>query len=219
MSTTKESGAIPLGAVRTADGQVVVPASRRADGSVRKPIRIRQGYVPQDEVPAYKTVAQRAKRAAEGGESSGSGVDAVVDDLSLDKLSLDRQQVPPSRGRPHNSEVARHDRGSRESPAYDTNAHAEVAPAAAAAASAETSGADEQQQLKRQLTKINKQLKEISKLEAAQPSSLSAQQQQKIARKPTLQQDKSQIIAALNGATVTKSGGSGGRRPKVAISL
>lgn len=32
---------LPLGAVRTAGGQVVVPASRRADGSTRKPIRIR----------------------------------------------------------------------------------------------------------------------------------------------------------------------------------
>lgn len=52
---------LPLGAVRTEDGDVVVPASRRADGSVRKPIRIRQGYVPQDEVPIYKTVAQRVR--------------------------------------------------------------------------------------------------------------------------------------------------------------
>ncbi len=50
---------IPLGAVRSDDGQVVVPSSRRADGSVRKPIRIREGYLPQDEVPKYKTIAQR----------------------------------------------------------------------------------------------------------------------------------------------------------------
>jgi hypothetical protein len=54
---------LPLGAVRPADGDVVVPASRRADGSTRKPIRIRQGYVPQDEVPKYKTVAQRVRPA------------------------------------------------------------------------------------------------------------------------------------------------------------
>ncbi|RLN37814.1 hypothetical protein BBJ28_00016511 [Nothophytophthora sp. Chile5] len=237
MSSTKESGALPLGAVRTADGQVVVPASRRADGSVRKPIRIRQGYVPQDEVPAYKTVAQRVR--VEVARSfllrcwlqvdSVNGINRCMDARACRDASKRRNvqrkvvipaAVPPSRGRPHNSEVARHDRGSREPRARDTNAHAEVAPAAAAAASAETSGADEPQQLKRQLTKINKQLKEIAKLEAADPSSLSAQQQQKIARKPTLQQDKSQIIATLNGATVTRSGGSGaGRRPKVAISL
>lgn len=50
---------LPLGAVRTEDGQVVIPASTRADGSTRKAIRIRQGYVPQDEIAAYKTPAQR----------------------------------------------------------------------------------------------------------------------------------------------------------------
>jgi hypothetical protein len=38
---------------------VVIPASKRPDGSMRKPIRIRKGYVPQDEVPKYKTIAQR----------------------------------------------------------------------------------------------------------------------------------------------------------------
>lgn len=115
---------LPLGAVRTADGEVVVPASRRADGSTRKPIRIRQGYVPQDEVPKYKTVAQRvrqdnaisaplrlawlyltllhciavqrreqeAKRAAEE-KSSG---DPAVDELSLDKLSLEQKREAPA---------------------------------------------------------------------------------------------------------------------------
>lgn len=55
------SDRLPLGAVRTESGEVVVPASRRADGSERKPIRIRQGYVPQDEMPKYKTVAQRVR--------------------------------------------------------------------------------------------------------------------------------------------------------------
>jgi hypothetical protein len=50
---------LPLGAVRGDDGAVVVPESRRADGSVRKAIRIRQGYVPQDEVAKYKPIGQR----------------------------------------------------------------------------------------------------------------------------------------------------------------
>ena len=42
---------------------MVVPASRRADGSVRKTIRIRQGYVPQDVVPKYKPMDVRVGRA------------------------------------------------------------------------------------------------------------------------------------------------------------
>lgn len=57
------SSRMPSDAVRTTDGQVVVPESRRADGSVRKAIRIRAGYVPQEEVPRYKTVAQRVRKS------------------------------------------------------------------------------------------------------------------------------------------------------------
>ncbi|GLE11643.1 hypothetical protein PINS_up024192 [Pythium insidiosum] len=56
---------LPLGAVRTDDGQVVIPSSRRADGSMRKQIRVRQGYVPQDEVPKYKPIGQRLREQAQ----------------------------------------------------------------------------------------------------------------------------------------------------------
>jgi hypothetical protein len=68
------------------------------------------------------------------------------------------------------------------------------------------------------LTKINKQLKEIAKLEDAEAPSLSTQQEQKLARKSTLQQQRNEIIAELNGATVTRSSGSA-TRTRVAINL
>ncbi|KAE8889671.1 hypothetical protein PF005_g293 [Phytophthora fragariae] len=215
MSATKDSR-LPLGAVRTADGEVVVPASRRADGSTRKPIRIRQGYVPQDEVPKYKTVAQRrreqeAKRAA---EEKASG-DAAADELSLDKLSLEhkRETPPVERERPRTGDRApRQERVRRQPPPEDA-----TAPRAPAAG--ETSTGDHQQ-LKRQLTKIKKQLKDIAKLQDAETSSLTAQQKQKIEQKAALQQQRNEIIAELNGATVTRSSASTtGPRPKVAISL
>ncbi|KAI3702861.1 hypothetical protein L6452_28614 [Arctium lappa] len=37
------------------EGERIVGATRRPDGSLRKPIRIRVGYVPQDEVSVYKS--------------------------------------------------------------------------------------------------------------------------------------------------------------------
>ena len=61
MNVADANGLLPTGAIRSADGEVVVPASRRADGSLRKPIRIRKGYVPLEEVPKYKTVGQRVR--------------------------------------------------------------------------------------------------------------------------------------------------------------
>ena len=49
----------------------VIPASTRADGSVREPIRIRAGYLNPDEVPKYVIPARRVPPAEQGGEARG----------------------------------------------------------------------------------------------------------------------------------------------------
>lgn len=52
---------VPLGAVKKSDGSVIVPESKRADGSVRKQIRIRAGYVPPDEQRKYRPRFRRER--------------------------------------------------------------------------------------------------------------------------------------------------------------
>lgn len=37
------------------EGERIVEPTRRPDGTLRKPIRIRAGYVPQDEVVKYQS--------------------------------------------------------------------------------------------------------------------------------------------------------------------
>lgn len=41
------------------EGERIVAPTRRPDGTLRKPIRIRAGYVPQDEVAIYQSKGAR----------------------------------------------------------------------------------------------------------------------------------------------------------------
>ncbi|KAL6714628.1 hypothetical protein ACLMJK_008053 [Lecanora helva] len=55
------------GAITTANGDLHIPSSTRADGSLRKEIRIRPGYRPPEDVEIYKN------RTAEAWKTRGSG--------------------------------------------------------------------------------------------------------------------------------------------------
>ncbi|CAK4074334.1 unnamed protein product [Aphanomyces euteiches] len=86
---------LPLGAVQGEDGQVVIPSSTRADGSVRKEIRVRKGYVPQEEQPIYRPRAQREAAALAGtADARAPNVANSDEDLSkhLDAINLDENK-------------------------------------------------------------------------------------------------------------------------------
>lgn len=46
---------LPLGATLNDNGDVVIPASRRPDGTWRKEKKLRPGYIAQDEVARFET--------------------------------------------------------------------------------------------------------------------------------------------------------------------
>lgn len=55
------------GITRNADGQQIIPASLRPDGTTRREIKVRPGYRPPEDVEVYKN------RTAEAWKSRGSG--------------------------------------------------------------------------------------------------------------------------------------------------
>jgi hypothetical protein len=122
------------------------------------------------------------------------------DELSLASLSLE-SKASERKPRPSNSRA-------NERPA--TAAKASAAPRARDDTKA--SGGDSTAALKQELTKLNKLLKEIAKLEAAARANdggneetkvLSAYEKKKLARKDELQTKRNALIAELNGATIS----------------
>lgn len=55
------------GITRNADGQPIIPASLRPDGTTRREIKVRPGYLPPEDVEVYKN------RTAEAWKNRGSG--------------------------------------------------------------------------------------------------------------------------------------------------
>src|SRR5271155_330339 len=67
MSSSTPQSSTKSGIETSADGASFIPSSKRADGSLRKEIRVRPGYRPPEDVETYKN------RSAEAWKNRGSG--------------------------------------------------------------------------------------------------------------------------------------------------
>ncbi|KAI3770322.1 hypothetical protein L6452_01450 [Arctium lappa] len=67
------------------EGERILAPTRRPDGTLRKPIRIRAGYVPQDEVAVYKSKGSQLKKEIESLEIVPPGYDPETDVVNKPK--------------------------------------------------------------------------------------------------------------------------------------
>ncbi|KAF2445990.1 hypothetical protein P171DRAFT_484644 [Karstenula rhodostoma CBS 690.94] len=149
VETTKVSRA---GITTSETGERHVPSSTRADGSVRKEIRVRPGYRPPEDVEIYKN------RTAEGFRNRGKGgvpgAEGLKDEEESAKGSLAANKNAKRREARRKAAAA----------AADTNDTAEQAPAEDMATAEPTPPADPEAEKEKEAKKLMKKLRQAKEL-------------------------------------------------------
>ncbi|KAL2460486.1 partner of Y14-MAGO [Abeliophyllum distichum] len=74
------------------EGERILAPTRRPDGSLRKPIRIRAGYTPQDEVAIYQSKGTLWKKEMEATQEVPPGYDSAVVEAKPKSKSAKRNE-------------------------------------------------------------------------------------------------------------------------------
>ncbi|KAK7180918.1 hypothetical protein DPSP01_000611 [Paraphaeosphaeria sporulosa] len=149
VETTKVSRA---GITTSETGERHVPSSTRADGSVRKEIRVRPGYRPPEDVEIYKNrTAEGFRNRSKGGVPGAEGL---------------KEEEDPAKGSPAANKNAKRREARRKAAAAaaDTNDTAEHAPAEDKATTESTPPTDPEAEKEKEAKKLMKKLRQAKEL-------------------------------------------------------
>ncbi|CDJ41196.1 hypothetical protein, conserved [Eimeria tenella] len=193
-------------------GHRLIPASRRPDGTLRRPIKVRPGYTPLEEMKSYKTrhqLSQEQHRATTGAAIPGLTAAAA------DSSSSNSSSSSSSRSRQRKKKQGNSPADSAATPAAFPVAPAAAASSSAAAAAAAAACCEQLTNLSisnkeanasrdpaKRLRNLKKKLNEIEELQQRKANGevLLPEQEEKIERKQQLQQQAAELEAEIAAA-------------------
>ncbi|KAF2640436.1 hypothetical protein P280DRAFT_378076, partial [Massarina eburnea CBS 473.64] len=149
MPTVETPAVSRAGITTSATGERHIPASTRADGSIRKEIKVRPGYRPPEDVELYKN------RTAEGWKKRGKGGIPGADGL--------KPEVDDAKARPAANKNAKR-REARKKAAADAPQKPECEGPAEAAATAVPAPVDPEAEKEKEARKLVKKLRQAREL-------------------------------------------------------
>ncbi|KAJ1555617.1 hypothetical protein HK405_015607 [Cladochytrium tenue] len=186
----------------------VIPASRRPDGSMRKEIRVRPGYVPQDEVARYSNsrldAAKRvnlpagvvpgmstaaASRSAESAKATRNGEGSAAPR----RQPAQQQQKQKQQQQQQKQQPQRQQDGSKAT----TTAPANGPSGASTSTVASGATAESVPVMEQRLKNLGRKLRAIRELAEKDIGSLPPEQKEKIARRPAIEAEMAELEAAI----------------------
>jgi len=164
-------------------GATLVKGSRRPDGTYRKDVRVREGYVPQEEVPVYESKGKKYVKAVEAMGVVGA---TFVEDAPA------KHKKTPKKKEPSTAKVTKKLEGfTIEEPEAPKRPSQNDTAASNATASPEDAD--------KKIKNLKKKLKQIDEIQqrAATGEILNADQQEKLSKRAELEKELKQMEALL----------------------
>ncbi|KAI9199678.1 uncharacterized protein BJ171DRAFT_517459 [Polychytrium aggregatum] len=187
---------------RGPENERVIPASRRADGSIRPERKIRPGFIPQEDVKRYTNPRAEAIKLP-AGYVVGMGQQQQADQVDADKKGKNARRNEKKRLEKQQQQEQQEQRQQRQSDDADTQENSEPAetqPAQPAVAESQAQTTDFEKRSKA----IKKKLRQIEELEqkATNGAELDNDQKEKISKKSELESELADIQERLQAISL-----------------